>query len=349
MLSIPPSDEPDPASAFLRRLRGPDRRGVIRAAGRGAASTGALVIGVELVRVLFGPNLHAVEPGRVYRSAQLSPPRLQRLIADRHIRTVVNLRGCCSDCDWYLGECRATHEADIAQEDVSFSATRLPAPAEVRRLIEVLDRTEYPIVLHCRQGVDRTGLAAAIVLLLDPAITLAQAKRQLSLRYSYVAFGGTESMRQFLGYYEGWLNGLGVRHAPELFRDWVERDYCPGMRRADLELLDPPARVPMGRQTLVRLRATNRSIEPWRFTAGGRKAVRIAYTVIGASGAVRPRDYAGRFDAVVLPGEAVEVDLVLPPLPPGRYTLSADGLDPDENTFGMFGSEPLTWEFGVGE
>jgi protein tyrosine/serine phosphatase len=43
--------------------------------------------------VLFGENFHAVVPGELYRSAQLSGSRLERHIQAEGIRTVINLRG----------------------------------------------------------------------------------------------------------------------------------------------------------------------------------------------------------------------------------------------------------------
>src|SRR5205823_11839393 len=127
--------------------------------------------------VFLGRNWHAVLPGFAYRSAQLSPDQLRAAARRVGVRTVVNLRGTSPDFDWYLDESRATRDADVAQEDVTLSAHRLPAPDELRRLVEVIDHAEYPLLLHCRQGVDRTGLAAALVLLLHTDATPAQARR----------------------------------------------------------------------------------------------------------------------------------------------------------------------------
>src|SRR5262249_41159099 len=139
----------------------------------------------EAVRVFFGANFHAVLPGRVYRCAQPSARALEELVARHGIRTVVNLRGCCDPFPWYLAQARATHRLDVCQEDICLSAGRLPSAPELRRLVEVIDRGEYPLLLHCRRGADRTGLASAVVLLLQPGVPLSQARRQLGLRYGH--------------------------------------------------------------------------------------------------------------------------------------------------------------------
>src|SRR5262249_59889867 len=100
--------------------------------------------------------------------------RLERLIQAYGIRTVVNLRGSCLGFDWYRDECRVTHALDVCQEDVCFSAGRLPSTHEVRRLLEVVERSEPPLLLHCQRGADRTGLASAVVLLLQTDVGLDQ-------------------------------------------------------------------------------------------------------------------------------------------------------------------------------
>src|SRR5262249_32659463 len=117
------------------------RRGMLRMALYGCALGAVLAVAAEASRVMLGHNFHAVIPGRVYRCAQLSGGALRQVIRARGIRTVINLRGCCDPFPWYLEECRATHDLDVAQEDICFSAGRLPAVHELRRLVEVLDRS----------------------------------------------------------------------------------------------------------------------------------------------------------------------------------------------------------------
>src|SRR5947209_4108300 len=119
-----------------------------RAALAGGLIGLALAVGAEATSIFALGNVHTVIPGRVYRCAQPSPEQLADLVRRYNVHTVVNLRGYCDGFDWYLAECRATRDLDLAQEDVTFSAGRLPPPTELRRLVDVLDHTEYPIVIH---------------------------------------------------------------------------------------------------------------------------------------------------------------------------------------------------------
>src|SRR5262245_11197503 len=90
------------------------RRTLFRLAAAGAG----VGLAAEFFRVVLGSNEHTVIPGKVYRSAQFTQQKLARVIAEKNIRTVVNLRGCCWDANWYLGEARAVHAARICQEDI---------------------------------------------------------------------------------------------------------------------------------------------------------------------------------------------------------------------------------------
>src|SRR5262249_4828654 len=115
------------------------RRSWLRVLLYGAAA-GLLLAGAgEAGRVVLGRNFHVVVPGQIYRCAQLNGATLERFIQAHGIRTVVTLRGFSPDFPWYCRECRVTHRLDVNQEDIAFSAARLPAVGEVRRLIEVLD------------------------------------------------------------------------------------------------------------------------------------------------------------------------------------------------------------------
>ena len=344
---------PDPAIAFLQQLRWPviRRRPIWPSIARGATTGAVVVVVVAVLQVLAGNNLRAIQPRRSFRAGQMSRQRLESVIRNRGIRTVINLRGYCPDFEWYRDECRATHAANVAQEDITLSAIRLPTPSEIRRLIEVLDRTEYPILVHCRQGVDRTGLAAAVVKLLEPGVSAGEARRQLSLAYGYVPFNGTEHMRQFLALYFEWLQALDVRHSPELFRHWATREYCPGACRAQVEFLDWPAAYAAWAPNeghIVHVRVRNVSIRTWVLRPGTNHGIHARYTVTDGNGRVVIAEKAGLFDKFVAPGESVELELGVPPLAAGKYALTLNLIDTDQNAFSQFGVEPAVREFRVG-
>jgi hypothetical protein len=308
---------------------------------------GAVVLGFgsEVVRVVALMNKHTVIPGRVYRTAQLKPQQLEAFIVEKGIRTVVNLRGVCSNMPWYIDECRITHAANVNQEDITFSAKRYPAPGEIQRLIEVYDHTAYPLVLHCQRGADRTSLASTIAMLLLTDATLDRARRQLWPRYGHVAVGRTAAMDGFFDYYQAWLAARGKAHTPEQFRAWVKADYCPGPYRAALSVTHQMT-FTAGRGFTITIRALNNSVEPWTFTPGGAGGIRLRYTLTDSRGVHLHRGFAGQFARVVNPGEHIDLVCGLPPMPAGTYPLHADLLDGQpiellDTDFTQYGSEPL--------
>lgn len=325
------------------------RRKLLRLAGAGLC----LGLVAEGTRVIALTNVHTVIPGKAYRTAQLSGDELAKFIAEKKIRTVVNLRGVCPNTDWYLAETRATHAAGVNQEDVTLSAKRLPPPDEIRRLIDVLDHTEYPIVMHCQRGADRTGLAATAVKLLHTTDTLSQARRQLLPRYGHWPVGRTAVIDEFFDYYEAWLASNGKAHTPDHFRHWATHEYCPGPYRAALSLVGGPVEVPAGKGFTLTVRATNASVEPWVFRRGSAGGIQLRFGLYTHTGEFVFRGHAGLFDRVVKPGESIDLVAGFPPVKtPGTYTVHADLLDTAaidllDADFVQYGSEPLMFTVTV--
>ncbi len=303
---------------------------------------------VEVVHVALGRNFHAIRPGLAYRSAQPAPDDLERAVRDYGIRTVVNLRGNCDPFDWFVEECRATQSLGLSQEDLCFSSYRLPAVHEVRHLVEVLDRSEPPLLIHCRRGADRTGLAAAIYLLSQGEASLAEARRQLHWRYGHLAVGRTRHLTQFFELYSDWLARQGREHSRATFREWVADGYCPGGCRANLELLDIPAALPRGSPQALRVRVRNAGVQAWDLKAENNAGVHLGYILLDSRNQLVVHDRTGLYRRVVPPGESVELTIVLPALrEPGRYQLWADMVDEQQCWFYQAGSEPLDLDLEV--
>lgn len=280
-----------------------------------------LLIGVRSWYVFAGPNVHSVVPGKVYRSAQPDGPGLESLLRDYRIRTVVNLRGYCPEFDWYRDEQMAIHAADGNLEDITLSAKALPPPSELRRLIDVLDRGEYPMLIHCKQGADRTGLVSAIVLLLYSDATLRRARAELYPLRGHVAVGATAAMDEFLDRYEAWLAAEGVPHSADRFRHWILNVYQPGVGRSEMHLVnDIYKTVKTGQPLSIVVRAWNRSADPWEFKPGSRAGINLGYR-LARDGVDVFQSRAGLFRRTVRPGEFIDLNVALPPLSPGNYIL----------------------------
>jgi len=308
-----------------------------------------VVAGITINDTLLG-NFHIVIPGKVYRCAQPSADALEAICLKCDIRTVINLRGCCAPQEWYLDECQVTHRLNIAQEDISMSAMRLPSTSEVHRLIEVLDRCNYPVLFHCYRGADRTGLASTVARLLQDGVTLEEATKQLGIYYGHVRIGKTYHIDRFFELYADWLSEQGVAHSPDVFRRWAMTGYCPGECRSALELLHRPSYLIRGKPTALALRACNTSMKPWRLRPETNAGIHALFTLFDDQGATLHEGRAGLFDAEVPPGSSIDLTLALPAVArPGKVRLFVDMVDEQHCSFFQAGSEPLELELKVCE
>lgn len=112
--------------------------------------------------VYFSYNFHTVEPGKFYRCKQVSPQKLQDYIKRFGIKTIINLRGTNENQKWWQAEKALATRYNVLHIDINLSADKYPTLKELTKLIETFKIAPQPILVHCRAGADRTGLAAAL-------------------------------------------------------------------------------------------------------------------------------------------------------------------------------------------
>ena len=174
---------------------------------------------------VIGGNVHEVERGKVYRSAQLTGHNLDDVLTRNHIRTEVNLRGGNPKDAWYRNELEECRQHDVDHIDIGMSARRYPTPDQLARIFEVFDHARYPILYHCKAGSDRTGLVSTIYLNTYEHEPIAQAYADgLSWHYGHFSFGETHAMDDFVRLYETTADG-------EPLRQWCADRY-PALYRS---------------------------------------------------------------------------------------------------------------------
>ena len=180
------------APVLWPRAMFPARALPVRPARRLALSAFAAVLlalagfGGFLATLQLTGNVHAVVEGRFYRAATLSAGALEEVIRRDGIRTVINLRGAKTDEPWYQAEAEIARRMNVRLVDIGWSADVDVTDAQVAAFYEAVRASPGPMLVHCRSGADRTGLASALYLAkfagADPAI----AAEQLSVRYGHI-------------------------------------------------------------------------------------------------------------------------------------------------------------------
>jgi len=182
---------------------------------------------------LFRKNLGTVSPDTAYRSAQ-PEANLPELVDDLNLTSILNLRGGSLRDDFYAREVELTEQRGIDFYDFPMSATRRPRRHELLTLIEIFQSCRYPILIHCKSGSDRTGLASAIYLLMREQVPPQRALKSFSIYYGHVPLFGPERLHEPIREYATWLLEQGLDHTPARFQGWVERWYSAE---------DPPSRI----------------------------------------------------------------------------------------------------------
>jgi protein tyrosine phosphatase (PTP) superfamily phosphohydrolase (DUF442 family) len=325
------------------------RRGWVWLA-RIAVAVPLLVVLAEVAHVLFLGNFHVVIPGEVFRAAQPSGRDVERMVRQYDLRTVINLRGRGDGMAWYEDEARACQKLGVSHENLTFSASRLPSRTELNRLIELLDQAERPLVLHCRQGADRTGLAVAVLQLLQPGSSYREARAAMGLRWGHWRWGPAGELGGFFELYEGWLANAQIEHSAEAFRRWATTGYDGGYRHYEVIKMTPMQERPRVGQSLGYL-VTFRNLgsQPWRFHAIGRAGVHIHAEVVADDGTPVSWHFGSMFEKTVPAGGEIELTAVVKPLAVGRYRLRIDLFDGERGQFFKFGQTPIEQELIVRE
>jgi protein tyrosine phosphatase (PTP) superfamily phosphohydrolase (DUF442 family) len=159
------------------------------------------------------------------------------------LKSVVNLRGGGPGDWWYGNEIKSARESGITYYDLPLCATRRPTRSELLQLIDLLDHCSYPLLIHCKSGADRTGLASAIYRMVRRGEQPENALSSFSIEYGHIPLFGTEHLHEPFWEYDAWLKTVGLAHSADRFRTWVRNNYQAADPPADPPLVKPGPRA----------------------------------------------------------------------------------------------------------
>nr|WP_301273940.1 tyrosine-protein phosphatase [Acetobacter indonesiensis] len=193
-------------------------------AGRTRAWTDSLFVDHAVFRLVW-TNFHTVVPGKVYRCNHPTPARLKRAMQRYGLRTLVNLRGhrkCGSDA---LSRSTA-QKLGLAHVDMAFESRGAPHRDRILRFAGLYQQIDFPMLMHCKSGADRAGLASALVILFEGGDST-RALKELSWRFGH-----------FRGSRTGILDAFFLRYRADAegrlpFLDWVRDEYDEAALKRD--------------------------------------------------------------------------------------------------------------------
>ena len=168
---------------------------------KAAAIMAGFLVAMAALRVWYldeQGNFHSITPGEAYRSAQLDQDELVHYIGKYQIRSVINLRGENDAERWYTVETAMCRNLGVRHYDLGLTAYAMPTALEIRELLRLFSIAPRPVLIHCKAGADRSGLAAAIWKMTIDGSPKSVAMKQLSLRFGHMPFGSTHVMDTFI-------------------------------------------------------------------------------------------------------------------------------------------------------
>jgi len=135
-------------------------------------------------------NFHKVDDD-LYRSAQPSTKELRKIINKYNIKTIINLRGP-EKIKILEQEREICKQLNVNLVEIKYSSRGIPSYNIVKQTKEILSSIQYPALIHCKAGSDRTGLVATLYLHFIKNIPIKQAIKQLYFfPYGHLKYGKT--------------------------------------------------------------------------------------------------------------------------------------------------------------
>ena len=124
----------------------------------------------------YEKRLRIVVPGRLYRSGQMTEAGFRQAVHDLGLRTVINVQDDYPDPDIARGfwDRRTTPESELCRR-LGVKYVFIPPdlvrrglvpeerPEAIDQFLSILDNpASYPVLIHCRAGLHRTGCMVAV-------------------------------------------------------------------------------------------------------------------------------------------------------------------------------------------
>ncbi len=137
-------------------------------------------------RFIEDGNFSIIIPHTLYRSGTLSHHEWKEIRRENPpFRSVVNLSGGKPEEAWYLRETTLAKQNDIAFYTLKLSANKQPDLTTMETLVELMRAAPKPLLVHCKSGSDRTGLALALYAYAIEGKPAAEAAKQLSIKWGH--------------------------------------------------------------------------------------------------------------------------------------------------------------------
>lgn len=297
-----------------------------------------------LLLFLFTFYLMLKEPRKIlgeeiYISAQPSKEKLLYLISKYKIKTVINLRGKNEGKRWYKEEKNILDEKNINLLNLKFSENKPPPRYELLKFIENFEKIKYPILIHCRNGKNRSTFFSFIFMLLKDN------KLEERLFFKKKIWEFYDDFKKYCQMNKLELNSFNLNN-------FIKNNWVPSQFSYDLNIKSIKGKGLIS----FTFDLTNKSKRMWQFKNSKESGIKVGGKLFGPFEKV-PENLeryfyenenkgsdvlrAGFFDKKIMPSESIKlfVDFKLSS-DKGIYLLAIDVVDENVNWFYYYGKAP---------
>jgi protein tyrosine phosphatase (PTP) superfamily phosphohydrolase (DUF442 family) len=190
------------------------------------------IITYQIWFIFINYKFASVDGQKVFKSALISPSKIDKFILDNNIKTIINfLEPTLSDKlnPGTINDIKAENIAILAVNKkynlnvshINIPSAQVPRAKQLKKFFKVLDnRDNYPVLIHCYHGTGRTELYSAIYNIEYKNMTIneARAKTRLVVQIPFYqsSFGDTKEKGIFLLNYK--KRSLGANSTLESIR-----------------------------------------------------------------------------------------------------------------------------------
>lgn len=181
---------------------------------QGLKSVGKFAAIVTGAHYSFGYNRHNIDKN-IMRSRQPSEAFIQRLHENEGLASVLSLRGETGIKPYQ----DYTTANNIIVYPIPIRMKKAPSREALGQIVDVVsDPTNYPLLIHCQAGIDRSGFAATVYELTQGK-TVSEAKKQMNIWHGHIRYCPLD---QIIDTYQA----EGEAHGMD-FETWVDNNYHP--------------------------------------------------------------------------------------------------------------------------
>lgn len=283
----------------------------------------------------------------IYITSQPSKEKLLYLISKYKIKTVINLRGKNERKKWYREEESILKEKNIDLLNLRFSENKPPPRYELLKLIENFEKIKYPILIHCKDGNNRSPFFSYIFMLLKDK------KLEERIFFKKKIWRFVSDFKEYCEANKLEINSLNLNNF--IKNNWVSSEFS-----YDLKVINSEDEIKNGFISFT-FDLTNKSKKIWQFKESMESGIRLGGKLFGPFEKVpenlekyfyenesKGKDVfrAGLFDKRIMPSEKIKLSLDFQlPSDEGFYLLAIDVVDENVNWFYYYGKAPTFFVF----